>query len=90
MERPATAGPSVRHPGNPTIKLPNTTVQQPSHLHPTTPVRNGQISVDTFSPVNENGSFAFDRVLKTGKVHRRIKHKHVSQSTMVWAAFDTF
>ncbi|KAJ5433081.1 uncharacterized protein N7458_012237 [Penicillium daleae] len=40
------------------------------------PSRNGQINVDTFSPVNENGSFEFDRVLKTGRVSRRVKHKH--------------
>lgn len=64
--------------GHPTLKLPD---NSPMHLQPfpsSTPLRNGQISMATFSPVNENGSFAFDRVLKTGKVHRRIKHKHVS------------
>ena len=63
--------------GHPTIRLPESSM----HLQPLpslTPQRNGQISLSTFSPVNENGSFAFDRVLKTGKVHRRIKHKHVS------------
>ncbi|RDW62980.1 PH domain-containing protein [Aspergillus mulundensis] len=32
---------------------------------------------DTFSPVNENGSFEFDRVLKSKKVNRRVKPKHV-------------
>lgn len=30
------------------------------------------------SPVNENGSFEFDRVLKSGKVYRRTRNKHVS------------
>lgn len=66
--------------GHPTLKLPDNSLS-PMHLQPfppSTPMRNGQISMATFSPVNENGSFAFDRVLKTGKVHRRIKHKHVS------------
>ncbi|KAJ5408881.1 hypothetical protein N7509_002764 [Penicillium cosmopolitanum] len=34
-----------------------------------------------FLPVNEHGSFAFDRVLKTGKVFRRVKHKHVFRAS---------
>ncbi|KAJ5327316.1 uncharacterized protein N7506_010418 [Penicillium brevicompactum] len=36
---------------------------------------------DPFSPVNENGSFEFDRVLKTGRVCRRVKHKHVFRAS---------
>ncbi|OOQ89375.1 PH domain protein [Penicillium brasilianum] len=51
-----------------------------SRLRPP-PSRNGQINVDTFSPVNENGSFEFDRVLKTGRVSRRVKHKHVFRAS---------
>ncbi|KAJ5952161.1 uncharacterized protein N7479_010574 [Penicillium vulpinum] len=38
-------------------------------------------NLDPFSPVNENGSFEFDRVLKTGKVYRRVKHKHVFRAS---------
>ncbi|KAJ6078987.1 hypothetical protein N7467_008740 [Penicillium canescens] len=38
-------------------------------------------NLDTFSPVNENGSFEFDRVVKTGRVQRRVKHKHVFRAT---------
>ena len=30
---------------------------------------------DIFSPVNQNGSFEFDRVLKSGQVYRRVKKK---------------
>ncbi|CAG8239827.1 unnamed protein product [Penicillium salamii] len=41
--------------------------------------RNG--NQDPFSPVNENGSFEFDRVLKTGRVCRRVKHKHVFRAS---------
>ncbi|KAJ5177853.1 uncharacterized protein N7500_000552 [Penicillium coprophilum] len=41
-------------------------------------------TLDPFSPVNENGSFEFDRVLKTGKVSRRVKHKHVFRAS--WKA----
>ncbi|GAD98942.1 PH domain protein [Paecilomyces variotii No. 5] len=38
--------------------------------------RNGHLNLDTFSPVNQNGSFEFDRVLKSGMVYRRVKSKH--------------
>ncbi|RMD44966.1 hypothetical protein DV735_g167, partial [Chaetothyriales sp. CBS 134920] len=43
------------------------------HLHS----KAAHLAPDTFSPVDENGSFCFDRVLKRGKVQRRIKHKGV-------------
>jgi hypothetical protein len=46
---------------------------EPSQLHPST--KSGHLNLDTFSPVNKDGSFEFDRVLKSGKVHRRIKKK---------------
>jgi hypothetical protein len=39
--------------------------------------RNGHLNLNTFSPVNENGSFEFDRVLKRGKVSCKIKSRHV-------------
>lgn len=37
--------------------------------------KSGHFNLDTFSPVNQNGSFEFDRVLKSGKVNRRVKSK---------------
>lgn len=40
--------------------------------------RTGHLNLDTFSPVNEYGSFEFDRVLKRGKVFGKIKSRHVS------------
>ncbi|EFR03181.1 PH domain-containing protein [Nannizzia gypsea CBS 118893] len=43
-------------------------------------VRRSQV-LDAFSPVNENGSFEFDRVLKRGKVLRRSKSKHAFKSS---------
>lgn len=33
--------------------------------------------LDTFSPVNQNGSFEFDRVLKTGAVLKRTRKTKV-------------
>ncbi|CAI7567524.1 unnamed protein product [Penicillium manginii] len=72
------ARPSVsENPRTPTIQLPHPSM----HLGPAPPSRNGQVILDTFSPVNEHGSFAFDRVLKTGKVFRRVKHKHVFRAS---------
>lgn len=35
----------------------------------------GHLTLDTLSPVNKHGSFEFDRVIKSGKIHRRIKKK---------------
>ncbi|KAK2629327.1 hypothetical protein QTJ16_000147 [Diplocarpon rosae] len=36
-------------------------------------VRNSNLNLDTFSPVNQNGSFEFDRVLKSGYVQKRTR-----------------
>lgn len=52
-----------------------------SHVRAVPSTRNGQVNLDTFSPVNENGSFEFDRVLKIGRVARRVKHKHVFRAS---------
>ncbi|KAL8873660.1 MAG: hypothetical protein Q9174_000914 [Haloplaca sp. 1 TL-2023] len=35
--------------------------------------RNGHLNLDTFSPVNQNGSFEFDKVLKNGEVYKRTR-----------------
>lgn len=40
--------------------------------------RNQQLTpLDTFSPVNQNGSFDFDRILKQGEVHKRTRKTKV-------------
>ncbi|PLB42046.1 PH domain-containing protein [Aspergillus candidus] len=69
----------------PAIQLPDGTLQHSSVPHPAPPFfRNahvGHVNLDTFSPVNENGSFEFDRVLKTGKILRRVKHKHAFRAS---------
>ncbi|KAM3083799.1 hypothetical protein ACMFMG_002088 [Clarireedia jacksonii] len=36
-------------------------------------IRNSHLALDTFSPVNQNGSFEFDRVLKSGWVQKRTR-----------------
>jgi hypothetical protein len=35
----------------------------------------GHVGLDVFSPVDQNGSFCFDRVIKSSKVNRRVKKK---------------
>src|SRR4051812_2961699 len=36
-----------------------------------------QLALDTFSPVNENGSFEFDRVIKSGYMQKRTQKTKV-------------
>ncbi|TVY68766.1 putative PH domain-containing protein PB16A4.02c [Lachnellula suecica] len=36
-------------------------------------IRNSHLTLDSFSPVNQNGSFEFDRVLKSGYVEKRTR-----------------
>jgi hypothetical protein len=38
----------------------------------------GHLNLDTFSPVNQNGSFEFDRVLKSGYVQKRTRKTKVN------------
>lgn len=47
----------------------------PQTIVPPSSFKQGHLNLDTFSPVNQNGSFEFDRVLKSGKVNRRVKKK---------------
>lgn len=39
--------------------------------------RSGHLNLDTFSPVNQNGSFECDRVLKSGQVLKRTRKTKV-------------
>ncbi|EEH10060.1 PH domain-containing protein [Histoplasma capsulatum G186AR] len=63
------------------IGNPTHSVKAGSPPKPTFSSRNGHLNLDTFSPVNENGSFAFDQVLKRGKVMRRSTHNHAFKSS---------
>lgn len=40
-------------------------------------IRNSYLNLDAFSPVNQNGSFEFDRVLKSGFVQKRTRRTKV-------------
>lgn len=62
-----TAGPQMSRP--PPIGMP----AQPTVAR----IRSGHLNLDTFSPVNQNGSFAFDRVLKSGYVQKRTRKTKV-------------
>ncbi|KEQ75511.1 PH-domain-containing protein [Aureobasidium namibiae CBS 147.97] len=42
----------------------------PASIHA---LRGGQLTLDTFSPVNQNGSFEFDRIIKSGQVSKRTR-----------------
>ncbi|KAL8770890.1 MAG: hypothetical protein Q9209_003541 [Squamulea sp. 1 TL-2023] len=47
-------------------------------LRPVNEARSGHLNLDTFSPVNQNGSFEFDRVLKSGEVYKRTRKTKVT------------
>ena len=61
-------------------KLTNPKLPPPMSIaqhEPGVQVRSGHLNLDTFSPVNQNGSFAFDRVLKSGEVQKRTRKTKV-------------
>lgn len=47
-------------------------------LRPVNEARSGHLNLDTFSPVNQNGSFEFDRVLRSGEVYKRTRKTKVN------------
>ncbi|KAN0080483.1 hypothetical protein V8E54_003687 [Elaphomyces granulatus] len=59
---------SFTEPSSLTIQLPYRGDRPLSGIEPVNALRTGHLNLDTFSPVNENGSFEFDRVLKRGMV----------------------
>src|SRR5271163_3866836 len=48
-------------------------------LPPPSGSRLSHLNLDTFSPVNQNGSFEFDRVLKSGFVQKRTRKTKVNR-----------
>jgi hypothetical protein len=59
-------------------KAPLASLSLPSHPAKDR-LRSGQ-ALDSFSPINQNGSFEFDRVLKSGYVQKRTRKTKVSSS----------
>ncbi|KAJ9501293.1 hypothetical protein LTR99_004656 [Exophiala xenobiotica] len=58
-------------PSNPFFNAPQLS---PNKMPPAS-LTSGHRKLDIFSPVDQNGSFCFDRVIKSGKVLRRVKNK---------------
>ena len=56
------------------LPLPSQTIRIPEQ---TSPPRHQHLNLDIFSPVNQNGHFEFDRVLKSGVVHKRTRKTKV-------------
>ena len=54
-------------------------LRQPSSSGNPAQPRSGHLNLDTFSPVNQNGSFAFDRVLKSGEINKRTRKTKVRE-----------
>ncbi|KAJ5050447.1 uncharacterized protein L3040_002330 [Drepanopeziza brunnea f. sp. 'multigermtubi'] len=46
---------------------------QPLHSSSVNRIRNSHLNLESFSPVNQNGSYEFDRVLKSGYVQKRTR-----------------
>ncbi|OKL56260.1 hypothetical protein UA08_08500 [Talaromyces atroroseus] len=63
----------------PNSKARSQSLAGPSHC--STSFRTGHLNLNTFSPVNEYGSFEFDRVLKRGKVFGKIKSRHAFKAS---------
>ncbi|KAL8720362.1 MAG: hypothetical protein Q9181_007921, partial [Wetmoreana brouardii] len=64
--------------------LPQARRQLPGSINTSKPAaepRSGHLNLDTFSPVNQNGSFEFDRVLKSGELYKR------TRKTKQWKKF---
>lgn len=62
-------------PGRTILQIPPATVLPPPSS--ASKIRNAHLNLDTFSPVNQNGSFEFDRVLKCGFVQKRTRKTKV-------------
>ncbi|KAL8698634.1 MAG: hypothetical protein Q9201_006457 [Fulgogasparrea decipioides] len=64
--------------------LPQPRLRLPTSINTSKPAaepRSGHLNLDTFSPVNQNGSFEFDRVLKSGELYKR------TRKTKQWKKF---
>lgn len=71
-------------------QIPQPAALPPSSSAPSLPLsatsglRSGHLNLDIFSPVNQNGSFEFDRVLKSGEVLKRTRKTKVHLRSSNW------
>lgn len=61
-----------------TVKAPSDKGSGQDGLSEPVRIRSGHLNLGTSSIVNQNGSFAFDRELKAGKVKKRTRKTKVS------------
>lgn len=78
LSHPASA--SFTEPAQPKrIERNPLTINSPPHTLPMSlnSLRSGQLHLDTFSPIDPNGVFEFDRVIKSGQVYKRTRKTKV-------------
>ena len=73
----------VQLPHHDKARLPPTTISIPQSA---SAIRNGHLNLGVFSPVNQNGSFEFDRVLRSGEVYKRTRKTKVCIHHRLWTA----
>ena len=59
------------------LQLPPASTAPLTIPSPPNRIRNSYLGLDVMSPVNQNGSFEFDRVLKSGFVQKRTRKTKV-------------
>ena len=64
----------------PSLRMPSSSIPIPL----SSSMRNGHLNLDVFSPINQNGSFEFDRVLKSGDVYKRSRKTKVPALLPRW------
>lgn len=61
----------------------------PDSATPAQRARQHGLSLDTFSPVTQYGSYEFDRIIKSGEVHKRTRKTKVRMGWIIdMRAFD--
>ena len=68
------------------ISTSGLTISPPRNIPVPSPAkafRGGHLSLDTFSPVTQNGSYEFDRIVKSGDILKRTRKTKVGTQTYV-------
>jgi hypothetical protein len=72
---------------SPALQIPPPSTVGLPPLSSSSRIRNSHLALDSFSPVNQNGSFEFDRVLKSGFVQKRTRKTKVRYDSRITATF---